>query len=287
MKEELGVEKFDSIIVASGTVFADALAGSYLAYVKNAPLLITAETFGNSAPYIQINEYIKANLADGGTVYVLGGTAAVSEACVADLSDLNVKRVWGKNRFETNIEILKEAGVTDEDILVCTADDFADSLSASAAKKPILLVRGTELSEIQKEYLAELGTENFYVIGGEAAVDSAIETELKEYGTVERVYGKTRHETSVKTAETFFGDISSAVMAYSYNFPDGLCGGPLAAVIDAPILLIRENKEEYAKEYLSGFDISKGYVCGGSSILSDEVIRSVFQMGDDEEIVVK
>ena len=40
MKANLGLEKFDAIIIASGNDFADALAGSYLSTVKNAPILL-------------------------------------------------------------------------------------------------------------------------------------------------------------------------------------------------------------------------------------------------------
>ena len=40
-KEKSGVEKFDAIIIATGKNFADALSGSYLAVVKNAPILLT------------------------------------------------------------------------------------------------------------------------------------------------------------------------------------------------------------------------------------------------------
>ena len=42
LKANLGVEKFQTIVVACGTDFADALSGSYLASVKNAPILITS-----------------------------------------------------------------------------------------------------------------------------------------------------------------------------------------------------------------------------------------------------
>ena len=51
LKEVLGVEKFETIIIASGANFADALAGSYLATVKSAPILLDtaeqAERFGD------------------------------------------------------------------------------------------------------------------------------------------------------------------------------------------------------------------------------------------------
>ena len=42
LAEVNGAAKFTSVIVASGTNFPDALAGSYLAAVTGAPILLTA-----------------------------------------------------------------------------------------------------------------------------------------------------------------------------------------------------------------------------------------------------
>lgn len=52
MKAVLGVEKFDAIIVASGSEFADALAGSYLSAVKNAPILLS---WGKGGKYASLD----------------------------------------------------------------------------------------------------------------------------------------------------------------------------------------------------------------------------------------
>ena len=58
LKAELGVEKFQNVIVASGTGFADALAGSYLAAQKNAPILLV-----RGANVNDVKNYIKSNPA--------------------------------------------------------------------------------------------------------------------------------------------------------------------------------------------------------------------------------
>ena len=58
LKDELGVSKFQNVIVASGTGFADALAGSYLAAQKNAPILLV-----RGANVNDVKNYIKYNPA--------------------------------------------------------------------------------------------------------------------------------------------------------------------------------------------------------------------------------
>jgi putative cell wall-binding protein len=271
LKIELGVEEFENIIVASGTGFADALAGSYLAVVKNAPILLV-----NSYTVTDVAEYIGENLASGGTVYLLGGNAAVPASMEAELEGLYVERLAGANRYETNLMILEEAGFAGEEILVCTGNGFADSLSASAVGKPILLVNKS-LNAAQLEFL-EVTSGEFVIIGGESAVSAAVENKLDEYGEVSRLAGANRYETSVLVAERFFDAPTSAVVAYSQNFPDGLCGGPLAAATDSPLLLMATNRGDNVIEYAQEVGISSGAVLGGTGLIDDATAKNLFSM---------
>lgn len=259
LKAELKVSKFSHIIVANGTNFADALAGSYLASIKNAPIIMT-----NGKNAQDVRNYINNHVKKGGTVYLLGGTAAVPEGVGCGLGEYHVKRLSGKTRYETNLAILKEAKISSSEILVCTGKSFADSLSASATGKPILLVN-KELSQEQKNYLSSLSGKTFYILGGTSAVSEALEQELTQYGTVERIGGATRAETSVMIAEKFFKSPSSIVLASSGNFPDGLCGGPLAAKKKVPMILTKTGSESAAKAYAQANDIHEGLVLGGNN----------------------
>lgn len=279
-KAESGVEKFQAVVVATGKNFADALSGSYLAYVKEAPILLT-----NGKNVEEVKDYIKANLKGGGTVYLLGGTAAIPDTMESGLSRYTVKRLFGESRYDTNQKILEEAGIGDGEMVVCTGKNYADSLSASAVKMPILLVKG-ELTDPQKSYLQDKEICQFYIIGGTGAVGEPVEDELKAYGAVERIYGSTRYETSSAVAVRFFENAESAVLAYAKNFPDGLCGGPLACSLDAPLLLTATGKTEAACEYTRLYGIEKGYVLGGDGLISDDAAREIFNKTSDTTIVV-
>ena len=271
MKKQLGVDKFDAIIVASGTNFADALSGSYLAAVKNAPILLSFNDKYNE----MTKEYIRENLKPGGTVYILGGTAAVPTSMEKGLDGFRVQRLDGKDRFETNLTILLEAGVGDKPILVCTGLSFADSLSASASELPILLV-WKDLTDMQKAFLKGLKGNNIYVIGGESAVSKSMEKQVSAYGAVKRIGGGNRFETSVAIAEEFFQKPDEAVLAYAWNYPDGLCGGALAATMDAPLILTMTNYESAAKNYIQGKNIAKGIILGGETLISEEAMNKIF-----------
>lgn len=269
LKAALGISKFQSIVVASGTGFPDALAGSYLAAVKSAPILLV-----RGANVDDVKNYIKSNLVSGGTVYLLGGTNAVPKAMEDGLNGFKVKRLGGADRYDTNLLILKEAGVGSKDIIVCTGLNFADSLSASAAGLPILLVKDG-LYTSQKEFLSGTSGRKI-IIGGSAAVNATVETQLKAYGSVKRLAGSNRYETSVLVAKEFFSKPTSAVIAYAHNFPDGLCAGPLAYSRKAPLILTDNNKPTAAIDYANGLGIRSGYVLGGTALISDSTAGKIF-----------
>lgn len=272
-KEKMYFDKFDNVVIANGKNFPDALAGSYLAVVRNAPILMASEKNADS-----LQDYIRENLQEDGTIYVLGGTGAVSDEVLGDLSETyEVKRLSGSDRYETNLAILEEAGVSEEEeILVCTGKSFADSLSASATGRAILLVKDTGLTEAQVDFLEAHTGSKYCIIGGEGAVTAELEAVLSNYGSVERIYGADRYETSVKVAERFFEDSERAVLTYAKNFPDGLCGGPLASCLNAPLLLTTNEKEEAAAAYVGSQNMKSGYVLGGTSLISDETVATIF-----------
>ena len=280
LKSELGISKFQNIVVASGTGFADALAGSYLAAQKNAPILLV-----RGANVNDVKNYIKNNLASGGTVYLLGGVNAVPKAMESGLEGFYVKRLGGADRYATNLLILKEAGVGNKDLIVCTGKNFADSLSASATGLPILLVKDG-LTDGQKAFLKTVFG-RIIVVGGTNAVNTTVATQLTYYGNVKRLAGNTRYDTSVLVAKEFFSAPKSAVLAYAQNFPDGLSGGPLAYALKAPLILTDSNKSAAAVNYATGAGIKRGYALGGPGLISDKVVKNIFSMKAADVIAVK
>ena len=274
-KAETG-EKFPNVVVAYGENYPDALSGGYLAWVMDAPVLLVRSSMEN-----KIADYISKNIASGGTAYLLGGTGVVSSSFENKLKQkgIKTKRLGGKDRYETNIKILKEAEVADEDILVCSGSGYADSLSASATGNPILLVDNT-LTDAQKKYIRSLNAEQFYLIGGTGAVNTRIESDLKNLGyrnadSIKRLAGATRYETSTAVAKEFFDEPDTVVMTYAKNFPDGLSGGPLATFYDAPIILTSSDNTNAAQKYVKESDAQWSVTLGGKSLISDAAVKKI------------
>ncbi|MBE6125972.1 MAG: extracellular solute-binding protein [Erysipelotrichaceae bacterium] len=271
LKDVLGKEQFSSVVLTTGSNFADALSGAYLANTNNAPVILIN---GNSAADVQT--FLRDNLEKRGNVYVLGGENAVPSSWLGNLKDrFSIIRLEGSNRYGTNINILNEVEYEGGEILVCTGNGFADSLSASAVDIPILLVN-TALNDEQKKFLKDKKDIKFIIIGGEAAVSNSVAGELVRYGSVERVYGANRYETSAKIAERFFDNPEQVVLAFGNTFPDGLSGGPLAYACNAPLLLVNstDNGSKFAVKYTAD-SVGKGYVLGGSGLIDDKTAGKI------------
>ncbi|MBQ0058586.1 MAG: cell wall-binding repeat-containing protein, partial [Lachnospiraceae bacterium] len=168
LKQVYNLEKYDAVVLANAWNFPDALSGSYLAQRMTAPLLLVDG--GNSAATI---EYVKNNLEDRGTIYILGGESAVPSIVDKELDgyhDCQVVRLSGNDRYETNLKILSESDADCAcELVVASGKSFADSLSASAYSIPILMV-DQELTPKQKSWLADSYVEDVFILGGEAAV---------------------------------------------------------------------------------------------------------------------
>ncbi|MBQ8835844.1 MAG: cell wall-binding repeat-containing protein [Oscillospiraceae bacterium] len=311
MKYLNNVEKFENMIIASGENYPDALAGTYLATAKEAPILLSYlnDHTGEHNFDKKTVAYIAANLAEGGKVYILGGPAAVTEdmeALLADAGIENVERLGGANRFETNKLILDEIGVTNEEVLVCTGADFADTLAASATKLPILLVYNkTGLYDYQKEFLAGLNGNDVTILGGTAAVTEEIEAAVEAAAGTEadRVWGETRIETSIAVAKKYFPGNVQMVLATGWEFADALCGGSLAATQDAPVVLtmgaVSAKGYEFSKKwdygtvvyenYVAPAGLNQGIILGGTAekCIPDALARDCYNLPDDAVIYTK
>ncbi|MBQ2582111.1 MAG: cell wall-binding repeat-containing protein [Ruminococcus sp.] len=274
--KEQGRKTFKSVIVASGKDYPDALSAAYLAKVKDAPILLTDDNHLLDTVF-----YISAHCDMGTDVYVIGGEGAVSgrlDKLLTSMTDkpMNVIRLAGKNRYQTNIEVLKAASVTNEQMLIASGASYADAISASAVGKPLLLAAASGLTREQTEYLATLSTEKATIIGGTAAVTQKVENQLKGiFKTTERIGGKSRYETSANIAKKFFVKSFTVVLAYGGSFPDGLSGAPLAMRYEAPMVLVADTNYSYAKKYAESADAKKTVTFGGTPLISDKTVNSI------------
>ena len=130
-----------TVLLATGEIFADALAAGPLAYRGEHPILLTQRD--------SISDEVLDYIEDSGTdqVIILGGTAAVGIDVELDVGDLGVGVIrWrGPTRIETAIEIA-EALLGDNSPQSCF--DGAEVGLAYAWRHPDAIVSGPYLGEL-------------------------------------------------------------------------------------------------------------------------------------------
>lgn len=281
-----------TVVLAYGLNYADALAGVSLAKAKNAPILLTAQSYLPSETLAEIKR-LKAT-----DVIILGGTGAVGTEVEKALTDnkLNIERIAGKLRFETATKIAQKmqtlgGNKAPEDVLFVYYNDFADALSVStvAAIKDapvIYLMTDGELDSATSAYLASVKgkVKNAYVIGGTGVISDAM---MKKAGDAlgvkpTRVFGKNRFETCVAVNNNFKSVLNgdTICIATGLDFPDALAGGVFAAKNKAPLLLINGKAatltlSDTQQSYLTTKAPKKLYVFGGTGVVPDSHIQTV------------
>ena len=281
----------NAVVIARCDDFGDALPGGILAVAKGGPLLLSQSS---KLPSVVIAEITRV-LKDGGTIYLLGGSGAVSEDVKNTLQGLGnnsyqVKRIAGSNREETALKIAEEIGNSSQRAIVSSAHNFPDALAISsyAAREgiPILLTRNGSLSEHALQYLTENDMNNVYVTGGTAAVSQVAYEQIAGVvgnNKVERLGGANRFDTARIIANKFFSNPKVVSIVYGRNFPDALAGGVNAAGYNAPMLLVElDALPTEINKYVTDnkTSIENVIIYGGSGTVSDSVknlIESIIQ----------
>ena len=279
----------DTVVLAYGMDYADALAGVSLAKKLSAPILLTNT---DSLPRETTNTI---EMLGAKNVVILGGEGVVSNNVEKTLKEqgLTTKRIAGKTRFATAVEIAKQISDTPEDIFFVYAQNYADALSVSspAAIKgaPVVyLTTDGELNADTAAYLAELKEEecvkNAYVIGGEGVIsDDMMNKAAQALGLekAERIAGNNRYQTCIAVNEKFKDVLTSdtVCIATGKDFPDALAGGVFAALYKAPLVLVADKLTEEQTQYIGAKKAMRFITFGGKSVVPDDVMAAAYRAG--------
>ena len=147
------------LLIASGKNFPDALAATSF-FVNHKSVMVLSD--GVTYPQSNLQEI------------AIGGINQLP------LKGFTGKRVSGKDRYETALEIAKLSFDKNNNAILASGQVFADSLSAvSLTKKhsaPIILTQSDYLTENAKKYL---NGKNVFIVGGEKTVVNDILTRKK------------------------------------------------------------------------------------------------------------
>ena len=272
----------ETVYLAYGWNFPDALAGVSLAAVNNAPILLT------DTKSVPASTMARLKALGAKNVVLLGGTGVISTAVESQLkaAKYTVSRVAGTDRYDTAAQIgakvlAKAPGST---AVLATGTEPADALSISpvAGMKgwPVVFATATGLPAATSAFVKSNKIKTVYIVGGAGVVGSGVEAQLKALGvtSVIRLAGTDRYDTSAKVATQFKASFTSSVsVATGTEFADALTGGVLSAKLKIPMLLLDPSKgaSPGEKAYAKALTAPKVYVYGGTGALSDAVVRTL------------
>ena len=259
----------DAVVLTRADVPFDALTATPLAVRRNGPLLLTQQESMHPATMTEIDRV----LPDGGTVYLMGGTAAQSEDVELALTaaGYEVVRLAGPTRFETGLAVAEEIG-DPEAILIASGERFPDALSAGAAAGEVdglvLITPDGVAHPGVTAYLADRPDTPTYAIGGPAAT---------AFPDATPIVGSGREATAVMVAEEFFDGPTRIGLARGDDFADALAGGVHSALKGGPVTLTPSTElASVVQDYIcANVDtLEQGYVYGGDAAVSPSVVAN-------------
>lgn len=274
----------DTVFVANGLDFPDALSAGPAAGLKAGSLLLTPPT---ALPTEVIEEIERL---DPSQIYVVGGTGVISAGVFAALRALqpNTVRLAGTDRYATSRAIVDRIWDTDDPafvspdrVFIATGRGFPDALSAGAAAAafgdPVILVNGTASSipAATLALIADLAPDEVYIAGGTGVVSSEIEAQLVSiYGpdAVDRLAGANRYSTSAAINAEIFPLHQGILYASGAGFADALAGVALAGRLQAPLYLVQKScVQAAASSAIYTGQSFRLFLLGGTGALSTAV----------------
>lgn len=284
----------ETLILVSGSDFADALSASGLVKYYNAEIHLVnrGNLDSNTIASLNNNEFKRA--------IIVGGTTAVSEIIEDQLKDKlgkeNVERLGGLNRYETSAIVASKIADNCQygvgSAFIATGKDFADALSvapiAASQGYPIILTPGDSLSESAIDVLNNANM--CYKIGGETVVSDKIDSLIeKDSFYIKRLGGLDRYETNKAVIGQFnFStfDYNNVYIANGLSFPDALTGSALAAKNRAPIVLVNNKTvKESTQDVIDCFQSENLIALGGTTAVSNETMEELSKVKVDQEPV--
>ncbi len=260
-----GWNNSDTVVLASGEDFPDALVGSPLAYKLNAPILLTMK---NNLPIVTQNELIRLQTKN---VFILGGTGVISENIENQLKQqrISVQRIFGRDRYETAQKVAQQLGNYNKAI-IAYGENYPDTLGVAsyAAKNgiPILLTETNILPNSTKDALSDVN--NTIVVGGNGVIDNSVYNQLPN---PIRIYGNDRFSTDNAIFEQLNLDSNKVYITTSNDFADSLSGSVLSAKENAQIVLV----DKYITSDLFSSIVKKSIdnyeILGGTGVINVEI----------------
>lgn len=104
--------------------------------------------------------------------------------------------------------------------------------------------------------------------------DSKVQVKTFDNGRIPyRISGKNRYETAVDVSRNTFSSAKNIVLATGESYPDALSAAPLAANLDAPIILVGKDGhiDDATQKEIARLGANQAVIVGGTASIPDQV----------------
>lgn len=101
---------------------------------------------------------------------------------------------------------------------------------------------------------------------------------------VSRIAGEDRIATSIEISKEMFSESDNVVLASGFNFADALSAGQLAAALNAPLILSKDQLDSRTSDEIAKLKPKNIYIVGGETALSSNIEESVKSVVNDINI---
>lgn len=180
----------DTVILASGANFPDALSVSAHAARRGYPVLFSAAS--------TLSAHTETALKDWGirNVIIVGGDAAIGSSVESRIKSMgiNTLRLSGRNRYDTALTVAAHFDGGYDGVYIATGENFPDALAggvlAAKTNAPIVLSRQSALTPDSLSFAKGYPADTIRILGGEAAVGSGVvQSLLPEFSVAGIVMG--------------------------------------------------------------------------------------------------
>ncbi len=277
----------DQVWVVPADSFTEAVVAAPAAGLVDGPVLLHRD---DALPAATVEALQRLRPAE---VVVLNPGAGLADALAAVDGVGSVRSISEEDPYALSAAVADTFGSASTAYLT-TGEAFPDALAAGPAaileQAPVLLTRPGDLPEVTLTALRDLDAADplsdlrVVVVGGEAAVSSAVEQALAAEFTVERVAGATRFDTAAALAALpLFDDAPTVWVANGLDFPDAIAAGAPAGVDGAPVLLVtRDDVPGVTASALAAATTARwAVVAGGDAVVGPAVRQAVSDLLPD------
>lgn len=242
------------VIIASGESYADSIASGGLAGALDCPILLTSKSSLPSS----ISSEIRALGASH--AIILGGTDVISSSVESTIKSLvpDTMRLWGPTRYETQAAIYQygvQHNLWGDTAIVAYGENFADALAVSPLsfkmKAPVFFADASKTLPTGQLNSIKSDTKltSFIITGGTDVVSQNVDSQLRQKGSVTRLGGATRYETSdliAQYAVNYQGMTWNGMAIASGIVPfDALGGGAAQGRMNSVLILRYDNTDNF------------------------------------------